>query len=380
VLVAFLGLIVNVVQVVAISNHAWLKATALSAGQPFTAHLSLTSVQFGNATVMGRDNAYFCPQGRGFGECSLSELCSKEVPPDTFANGMVKYTPQESWCKASEAGALATRLLFSGLLLGLAGTGITGMYAAQSIPWVALQFDKVEELGFSDEIQKYIILTCWGALWLFVFASMVTYAMMIPDSLGWDNVLLEASFGILRNAFVLCSLQVAIVVQATFELWETATISRFWHDFLDAECLSTKKALYIELALQLVLYFFMVVTKIDWSGLLIVLAFVYVAMNQRSFFALYLVLVTVSILFDIIQIAELPAFHTMTPGDRFGSILWLAVFCFKIIISGTLIAHEYLHHGESDSEGNAWTQFNDQGKPGPAYDEERYYDDERYDS
>ena len=40
------------------------------------------------------------------------------------------------------------------------------------------------ELGFSDEIQKYIILACWVALWLFVFVSMVTYAMMIPDSLG----------------------------------------------------------------------------------------------------------------------------------------------------------------------------------------------------
>ena len=50
VVVALLGMIVNVVQVFAISNHAWLKATAMADGQPFTAHLSLASARFGEGT------------------------------------------------------------------------------------------------------------------------------------------------------------------------------------------------------------------------------------------------------------------------------------------------------------------------------------------
>jgi len=250
VLVAAIGLVVNVVQMVAISNHAWLKATALANGQPFTAHLSLQSVQFGNATALGRDNKHFCVQRRGQDECSLSDLCARKTSTATFSNGISMYTPAFAWCKAAAAGALATKFLFSGLLLGLAGTGITGMYAAQSIPWVAAQFDKVEELGFSDIIQKYIIMCCWGALWLFVFSSMVTYAMMIPDSLGWGAVELEASFGLLRVCFVLISINAAIVAQSSFGLWSQGAMISAWNEFMSTPWLSTRKALFIELALQ----------------------------------------------------------------------------------------------------------------------------------
>ena len=37
VLVAFLGIVVNCVQLIAISNHAWVQGTALKDGQPLTA-------------------------------------------------------------------------------------------------------------------------------------------------------------------------------------------------------------------------------------------------------------------------------------------------------------------------------------------------------
>ena len=43
-------------------------------------------------------------------------------------------------------------------------------------------------------------------------------------------------------------------------------------EFQTARLLSFKKALYLELMLQLSLYLFMIIADIDWSGLLIVLA------------------------------------------------------------------------------------------------------------
>ena len=248
VLVAFLGLIINVVQVVAISNHSWLKATALSNGQPFTAHLSLASVQFGNDTHPSKDNRFFCVSRSD--ECSLRQLCATNAATETYSNGMAKYTSKAAWCQASDAGAFATRLLASGLLLGLAATGVTAMYAAQSIPWVADQFDKVEELGFSDQMQKYIIAGGWGALWVFLFTSMLSYAVMIPDTLGWGTVSLEASFGLLRVCFVLASVQCALVVNSLFELWSHDSMKSVWKDFMATKLVSARKALYVLLTIQ----------------------------------------------------------------------------------------------------------------------------------
>ena len=44
-----------------------------------------------------------------------------------------------------------------------------------------------------------------------------------------------------------------------------------WSDFVATDWISARKALYVELMAQLVLYFLMVVTELDWAALLIVL-------------------------------------------------------------------------------------------------------------
>jgi len=365
VLVAFLGLIINVVQVVAISNHSWLKATALSNGQPFTAHLSLASVQFGNDTHPSKDNRFFCVSRSD--ECSLRQLCATNAATETYSNGMAKYTSKAAWCQASDAGAFATRLLASGLLLGLAATGMTAMYAAQSIPWVADQFDKVEELGFSDEIQKYLIFAGWSALWVFIFCSMVAYATMIPDSLGWGTVELEASFGLLRVCFVLSSLNVAVVANSVFHLWGDDALKTAWDGFMAVPWLSPKKALYIELAIQLALYFMMVVDEVDWAVLLVVIAFIYLGSGQKSFMIMYVTIIIISILFDTIKLLSLPSLDTMTPGESWGAMTWMSVYVLKFLIVGTIVANEYLEAGGKSSAAPA-------GGYGRQQDE--YYDDE----
>jgi len=365
VVVACLGLIVNVVQVTAISNHAWLKATALSDGQAFTAHLSLASARFGDGLKAGQDNRYFC-QSRS-DECSLAELCKKDVSTAVYPNGAPKFTPSSAWCDASDAGSTATKFLFSGLLLGLGATAMTGMYAAQSIPWVADQFDKVEELGFSDEIQKYLIFAGWSALWVFIFCSMVAYATMIPDSLGWGTVELEASFGLLRVCFVLSSLNVAVVANSVFHLWGDDALKTAWDGFMAVPWLSPKKALYIELAIQLALYFMMVVDEVDWAVLLVVIAFIYLGSGQKSFMIMYVTIIIISILFDTIKLLSLPSLDTMTPGESWGAMTWMSVYVLKFLIVGTIVANEYLEAGGKSSAAPA-------GGYGRQQDE--YYDDE----
>ena len=76
--VSVLGLVINVVQINAISNHAWLRATAMADGQPFHSYLSLGSVTFGNATHPAKDNRYFCSASED--ECSLRTLCTRDAP------------------------------------------------------------------------------------------------------------------------------------------------------------------------------------------------------------------------------------------------------------------------------------------------------------
>ena len=80
-------------------------------------------------------------------------------------------------------------------------------------------------------------------------------------------------------------------------------------EFVEARLLSAKKALYLELMLQLTLYLFMCISAVDWSGLLIVLAAYYLDAKRWNFLLMYLVLVTISILFDLVHAASLPSFE-----------------------------------------------------------------------
>jgi hypothetical protein len=170
-LVSFVGLIVNLSLLLAMSNSGWIQATALSDGQPFTAFLSLGSAKFGTAADPSKDNGYFCAEGSH--TCSLGALCDAPDDQATFPNMLPKNTPAEAWCTAARAGAWATTLLWLGLLPGLAAMGFTFIYAAKEIPKMAPIVAKAEELGFSSDgpMQKYIIAGCWGVLWVAMFGA-----------------------------------------------------------------------------------------------------------------------------------------------------------------------------------------------------------------
>lgn len=353
--VAAVGMVVNITQLFAINNHAWIKATALHDGQPFTAHLSLDSVNFGAANDENHDNIVFCGTKRA---CRLHELCKQATNPKRFAKTeLLMNTPSDAWCGFDAAGDLTTRLLSTGLLLGLVATGLTAMYASQSIPWVALQFDKIEDMGFTDRIQKYIMCACWIALWCFVFSSMATYALLIPDTLGWGTAELEASFGLLRLCFVLCTINGALMVNSLEGFADPAAAKAVWQDFVATKLLSARKLLFLLLFVQMICYLLMVVTTVDWSGLLIVLAALYLIANDKTFMVFYMVLVTISIIFDSITFAEMPAFDHMTQGEQYGSTLWITIFVLKLMILGTVFANERCAATEGQGE---WSKLDEE--------------------
>merc|ERR1740130_2010046 len=159
-------------------------------------------------------------------------------------------------------------------------------------------------MGFTDRLQKYIVSGCWGAYWVFMFFAMTSYAAAIPDDLGWGDTNLESSFGLLRFAFFLVSIFSALLVASFFDLWHTDNVVEAWAEFTQTDLLTAKMALYL-------LY---TIVAVDWSMLLVVIAGYYLDAKKRNFMLMYLVIVSVTVLLDVIKIAAMPNLDTMTPG------------------------------------------------------------------
>ena len=75
----------------------------------------------------------------------------------------------------------------------------------------------------------------------------------------------------------------AILASNLFMLWTSENVIEAWMEFTEAKPCSAKKALYLELMLQLALYLFMSISFVDWSGLLIVLAGYYLDAKRWNF-------------------------------------------------------------------------------------------------
>jgi hypothetical protein len=80
---------------------------------------------------------------------------------------------------------------------------------------------------------------------------------------------------------------------------------------------------------------------------------------------MYLVLVTISILFDVIKLASLPAFANMTAGESFGNSLWIVIFMLKPLIIATIYAYEKYERPFEDgaSGSNGYSTYNEAGGP-----------------
>jgi hypothetical protein len=341
------GVFVIIIMWGAVMTPAWVTGTALHLGQPLKAHLSLTDVQFG---ASGELSGYVC--GAGNSHCSLGWMC-KEASEDTktFADMVtLKTTPRSTWCRAQTAGAWALTMLWLGFIPGIIATVFTLFYAAKQIEVVGNQFAKVEKMGFTDRLQKYIVSGCWGAYWVFMFFAMTSYAAAVPDDLGWGGTNLESSFGLLRFAFFLVSIFSALLVASFFDLWHTDNVVEAWAEFTQTDLLTAKKALYLLLMFQMALYLLYTIVEVDWSMLLVVIAGYYLDAKKRNFMLMYLVIVSVTVLLDVIKIAAMPNIDTMTPGAAFGAVLYFFIFMLKFAIVGAI----YMYQRKEDASPTAF--------------------------
>merc|ERR1712194_272460 len=200
---------------------------------------------------------------------------------------------------------------------GIVATVMTLFYAAKQIEVVGNQFAKVEKMGFTDRLQKYIVSGCWAGYWVFMFFAMTSYAAAIPDNLGWGGTNLESSFGLLRFAFFLVSIFAALLVTSFFDLWHTDNVVEAWAEFTQTDLFTAKKALYLLLMFQM---------------------------------ALYLLFVSVTVLLDVIKIAAMPNLNSMTPGMAFGAVLYFLIFLLKFAIIGAI----YLYQRKEDAHPTAF--------------------------
>ena len=184
---------------------------------------------------------------------------------------------------------------------------------------------------------------CWGAFWAFLFFGMTAYAAGVPDNLGYfgDAIQLEGSYGMMRFSFLLVSIFGSMLVAQLFELWTTENVVEAWTEFLDTPWISAKKALYLELMLQMFLYFFLSIYAVDWAMLLVIFAGFYLDTGNNNFKLMYFVFTGVSILLDITKIAHFPAYtDTLSPMVKFGCGLYIMIFLLKFLIIGTIVLYE----------------------------------------
>jgi len=169
---------------------------------------------------------------------------------------------------------------------------------------------------------------------------MVSYAAMIPDSLGWGGVRLEASFGLLRFSMMLISIFGGILIFHMFELWIADKVSEAWTEYLETKFFSAKKALYLQIFIQMGLYLLLTVYMVDWALLLVVIVAYYLDAKVKNFKLIYIVLVSISIIFDTMRYAALPSYSAMTPGESFGNTVWTLIFLLKPSILVTIYFYE----------------------------------------
>jgi len=351
---SFVGLFVNILLLAAMSNFAWLEGTAIMNGQPYAVHLSLGAAIFGPTNDPSRDNSVFCEGGL---PCSLKALCSSSPSEEVFSNGMPKTTDPIDWCSAASAGSVVQKLLGFGFIPALAATIVTFLYAGKEVSAINTMLLKMEGMRISI---KHIIAGLWAALWLFMFMAMTVYSAMVPDTLGWGTVHVEASFGLLRFSFFLISILGGVLVSHLFELWDTANVTEAFMEFADTELLSWKKALYLELMMQMALYLFLTIYMVDWSLLLVGIVGYYLDAKKQNFKLSYLVFISISIVLDISRLAALPTFEVMTPGERFGNTIWTIILFLKPVIVGTI----YFYEKEGGEEERQQYASMEEGRPG----------------
>lgn len=188
--------------------------TSMHLGQPQDALVSLGSVRFGE------------PSGHGIHfarPTALKRLCVDEGAPLPPRALHAAETDQAIWCAVARAGSTAQSLLWLGYL------PLWATAALSAILWLSASVEAARSVrfalaaaGLSDGLFAALLLLGWALSWSFLFAALCAYAHHAPPSLGWASVSLEASFGLLRLAFLVSTLAACALVAKALSLWVRA--------------------------------------------------------------------------------------------------------------------------------------------------------------
>merc|ERR1712028_233180 len=139
----------------------------------------------------------------------------------------------------------------------------------------------------------------------------------------------------------LVSIFSALLVASFFDLWHTDNVVEALAEFTQTDLLTAKKALYLLLMFQMALYLLYTIVVIDGY---------YLDAKKRNFMLMYLVIVSVTVLLDVIKIAAMPNIDTMTPGAAFGAVLYFFIFMLKFAIVGAI----YMYQRKEDASPTAF--------------------------
>jgi len=180
-------------------------------------------------------------------------------------------------------------------------------------------------------------------------------------------------------SFLLVSMFSSLLASNLFELWNPDGVSEAWAEFMETSWLTAKKALYIVLLLQAVLYLLLSVQVVSWEVMLVFICGYYLDAKVVNLMLLcahcvphchkadprasilfvpairYIVLVSVSILLDLMKLCAMPSFADMTPGDSFGNSIFIIIFLLKFVTVGVI----YLYEKECEKEMPSYTTQHD---------------------
>mmetsp|Transcript_8570 Transcript_8570/g.29261 ORF Transcript_8570/g.29261 Transcript_8570/m.29261 type:complete len:366 (-) Transcript_8570:153-1250(-) len=307
---------------VALGSREWIQGTAKEAGDVKYAFVGLGSVRIGSDAV------------------GLHKLCphpANMTVPDKFAT-----TPPAIWCMCREAGTWAAWLLWLSFIpLSIAGV----LSAAEGLASVSTQAREVKlavtSMGFDQRSQGFLLVGCWAATWALLFLGLLTYAAMVPDTLGWGTVDFEASFGLVRLSFLLVTMCTAVIAAKALKLWHEENFMEALGDFLDAR--GVRQSLYLLLFGQLALFLLISVNDLYWQGLIPLFGLYYLDTEKTNFLVLYLTVLVMTLLFDMIHFLGLPRFGIMEGKKAFAESIYIVIFMSKfacIVLFGMLKREE----------------------------------------
>ena len=163
--------------------------------------------------------------------------------------------------------------------------------------------ERVGKLGLSSRHFLYFVLFMWCLLWLLLVMSLITYASLVPGTVGIGAASFGDSFGLVRAMVLLASMCGMAMAAHTLQLWDVTNILDMVKELLEAR--SMKRLLYIALFAQLALYAVVLLTRVDLAALICCIGLLYLDSKQANMLVAYALLTVATLPLDAVMLCTL---------------------------------------------------------------------------